>query len=76
MQTTESKYANAADRLMPLWHNYFCGGTVWQKNQIRKSQVIKRMQPIQNGSQDLWLAAMEIVERAVQDGYVLDDEGE
>ena len=75
MQTVESKFANAADRLMPLWHNYSCGGTIWLENHIQKSQILKRMQPIQNGSMTLWQAAMQIVDRAIQDGYVLDDMG-
>ncbi len=73
MQTAESRFANAVDRLMPLWHNYYCGGTIWLENRIRKSQILKRMQPIQNGSRALWQAAMQIVDRAIQDGYVLDD---
>ena len=73
MQSAESRFANAADRLMPLWHNYSCGGTIWLENHIRKSQILKRMQPIQNGSMVLWQAAMQIVDRAIQEGYVLDD---
>lgn len=72
-QTAESRFANAADRLMPLLHNYVCGGSVWLENKIRKSQVLQRMQPIKLGSEALWQAGMDIVNRAIADGYLIDD---
>jgi putative hydrolases of HD superfamily len=73
VQTAESRFANTVDRLMPIYHNYSCGGTVWKANHIRKSQVLKRIQPMQAGSQMLWQAAIRIVEKAVLDGYIIDD---
>jgi putative hydrolases of HD superfamily len=74
METPESCFANAADRLMPLLHNYYSGGGIWIENKIRKSQVMERIAPMKKGSVALWEAACKIVEKAVADGYVINDE--
>ena len=74
MKTPESCFANAADRLMPLLHNYHSGGGIWQENNIYKSQILQRIAPIKDGSVALWEAATHIVEKAVEDGYVINDD--
>jgi putative hydrolase of HD superfamily len=74
MKTPESCFANAADRLMPLLHNYYSGGSIWVDNKIRKSQISNRIAPIKKGSDALWKAATQIVEKAVNDGYVINDD--
>ena len=73
MQTAESRFANTIDRLLPVFHNYTSGGSVWITHQIKKSQVLKRIQPMQNGSETLWQATMQIVDQAIRDGYIIDD---
>ena len=73
MQTPESCFANAADRLMPLLHNYYSGGGIWVENKIRKSQILQRIAPMKKGSTALWEAARHLVDKAVEDGYVIND---
>ncbi|MBI9048737.1 MAG: HD domain-containing protein [Anaerolineaceae bacterium] len=73
-QTPESRFANAADRLMPLLHNYLSGGAIWVDNKIRKSQVLKRLQPMKNGSEELWGGALDILDRAINAGYIINDD--
>ena len=74
MKTPESCFANAADRLMPLLHNYYSGGAIWVDNKICKSQIMNRIAPMKNGSEVLWKAACQIVEKAVNDGFVINDD--
>jgi putative hydrolase of HD superfamily len=68
--TPESKFANAVDRVQPFLHNYFTRGHTWQKHGIRKSQVIKRMKPVHEGSQTLGEYVASLIDDAVQQGFL------
>jgi len=68
--TPESKFANALDRLQPFLHNYFTRGHTWQKHGIQKSQVIARMQPVDDGSQLLWDYVAGLIDDAVEKGFL------
>ena len=68
--TPESKFANAVDRVQPFLHNYFTRGRTWQKHGIRKSQVIKRMQPVHEGSRTLGEYVVSLIDDAVQQGFL------
>ena len=68
--TPESKFANALDRLQPFLHNYFTRGHTWQKHGIRKSQVISRMQPVDEGSHFLWDYVAGLIDDAVEIGFL------
>ncbi|KIL35668.1 phosphohydrolase [Cohnella kolymensis] len=74
--TYESRYAAAIDRLHPVIHNYYTGGESWQKNRIFRSQVMKRMAPIETVSETLWTFTLELLQRAVDKGILLDDTGD
>ena len=69
-ETTESRFANALDRLQPLLHNYFTRGYTWQQYGIRKEQVIARMQPVDKGSHLLWDYVANLIDDAVKQGYL------
>jgi putative hydrolase of HD superfamily len=68
--TPESKFANALDRLQPFLHNYFTRGHTWQKHGIQKSQVIARMQPVDDGSHFLWDYISRLIDDAVEKGFL------
>ena len=68
--TPESKFANALDRLQPFLHNYFSRGHTWQKHGIQKSQVIARMQPVDDGSHFLWDYVSRLIDDAVEKGFL------
>ena len=52
-ETNDAKFAAAMDILHPLLHNYVSGGGSWKRHNIKRPQVEKRMQPIQDGSKQL-----------------------
>jgi putative hydrolases of HD superfamily len=68
--TPEAKFANALDRLQPLMNNVFTDGRMWQNHRIVKSQVIGRNCKIADGAPDLWTFARDLIDKAVQDGYL------
>jgi putative hydrolase of HD superfamily len=68
--TTESRYAAALDRLQHLLLNYTSEGKSWREHGIKKCQTLKRNSPIQNSSTELWKYVIEILDQAVEKGYM------
>ena len=68
--SAESKFANALDRVQPFLHNYFTRGRTWQKNGIKKEQVVARMRPVDAGSRFLWQYVSLLIEDALEKGYL------
>jgi putative hydrolase of HD superfamily len=72
METPEALFANAADRLLPLLHNYRNNGISWRRNGVVRSQVEKRIAPVRQISPELWRFGMDLLERAVRQGMLED----
>jgi len=54
-ETPESRFANAADRAMPVLHNLANGGQSWRENGITHERVLRRVgPPIREGCPALW----------------------
>lgn len=54
-QTTESRFANAVDRAMPVLLNLANEGQSWKENGIRYEQVVRRVGPqVRAGCPALW----------------------
>jgi putative hydrolase of HD superfamily len=68
--TSESRFANALDRLQPFLHNFFTEGQTWQENDVKSSQVVARMQPVEDGSAFLWKYVRARIDDAVEKGYL------
>ncbi len=69
-QTPESRLANALDRVQPFLHNYYTQGQTWQENEIKSSQVVARMHPVEDGSPFLWKYVAALIEDAILKGYL------
>jgi putative hydrolase of HD superfamily len=72
-ETVDARYANAMDRLLPLLHNYYTGGASWVKNGIVRSQVVRRIAPVERVAPTLWRFATELLDRAVEKGILQPD---
>ncbi|NJN84885.1 MAG: HD domain-containing protein [Caldilineaceae bacterium] len=68
--TAEAKFANAVDRLMPLFHNYYSQGRAWQSHGVTRDQVTERLSPIEEGSTELWTLARSFIDDAVSQGFL------
>jgi putative hydrolase of HD superfamily len=67
-KTPEARFANAVDRLQPLLQAIRTQGQTWREHGIRKSQVVKRMQPIRTALPHLWGYVLEMIDNAAEAG--------
>ena len=67
-QSAESRFANALDRLMPMFHNLADGGTTWRVAGVQPEFVADRAAAIGEGSDALASLADEILRQAQADG--------
>ena len=72
-ESADSRFANALDRLQPTLNNLATGGGSWRRHAVVKSQVMKRLRPIGDGSPMLWEHVKGLLDQAVADGIL--DEG-
>jgi HD domain protein len=74
MESNESKFANAMDRLQPMLSNICCGEhSTWVEKKIKLSQVLKRMEIIKEFSQDIYDFLYEKLKEQVEKGYLISD---
>ncbi len=69
-ESAESRFANALDRLMPMFHNLADGGGTWQASGVRLEFVERRAAAIGEGSDVLAAVAQEILRKAVAEGLL------
>lgn len=69
-QTSEARYANALDRLQALLQNTGAGGGSWRAYGVTRSQVLKRMAPVQEALPAVWPFVLEIIDRFCASGAI------
>lgn len=62
-QTIEAKYANALDRLQALLQNMKSGGGSWREHGITRTDVLRRMAPVERELPELWQFVLDVVNR-------------
>jgi putative hydrolase of HD superfamily len=72
MNTPESKFAAACDRLHPMLLNMLTEGLAWRKHGITKDRVIARNQHVADGSKGLWEYALRMIDEAVSQEHLPD----
>ncbi len=70
LQTPESRFANALDRLMPLLHNLNNGGGTWRAYDVDRAAVLRRMDPIRTAMPSLWPQVLGWLDEAAANGWV------
>ena len=70
-RTPEARYAAALDRLQPILLNYHSGGVAWKRHGISRRQVVERNRTMAEGAPALWRYALELIDAAVERGYLL-----
>ncbi|MFM8848385.1 MAG: HD domain-containing protein [Actinomycetota bacterium] len=69
METAESRFANAVDRMQPAMLNHMVGEmSTWREHGISEPQAVKRLLPIGDGSDRLWQHTREVIAEAVRRG--------
>jgi len=68
--TPAARFANALDRLQPLLLNMSAGGGSWTAHRVARSQVLRRMNPIQLWVPAAWPFVLDVIDRACADGLI------
>ncbi|MEZ9945293.1 phosphohydrolase [Vibrio breoganii] len=71
--SNDAKFAKALDRFIPMLLNYHNQGQSWVEHQVKRSQVIAINGRIQQGSETLWQKALQIIDEAVENGWLKDE---
>lgn len=70
LETPESRFANAMDRLQPLIHNYLTDGHTWKLGSVHAPQVLERMEPIRETVPEAWKIVTGIVDSSIKKGIL------
>jgi putative hydrolase of HD superfamily len=68
--TAESKFAMTVDRLQPMLLNCLSEGASWRRHGVTHAQVVTRNSCMESGSVALWTHIRNLVDEAVQHGYL------
>ncbi|MEC7029304.1 MAG: HD domain-containing protein, partial [Pseudomonadota bacterium] len=69
-ETQEARYAAALDRFQPILLNCYTEGAAWRRHGVKRHQVIARNEHIKEGIPALWEHALEMIDEAVDSGYL------
>ncbi|MGC9402491.1 HD domain-containing protein [Vibrio genomosp. F10] len=72
--TADAKFAKALDRLIPMLLNFHNEGQSWKEHGVTKEQVLGVNSKIALGSQTLWDEAKRMIEQAVDNGWLKNNE--
>lgn len=72
-ETPEGKYAHLLDNFQPLLLNDVSGGLSWKEHQVKKSQIYKRNEKIEETSETIWNCMKEIIQKHIDCGDVKGD---
>nr|MBQ4319900.1 HD domain-containing protein [Clostridia bacterium] len=70
VETPDSLYAAALDRLQPLINNHMTEGHTWVEHGVSKDSVLKRMAPIKTAIPPLWDFVEYVIADAIEKGYL------
>ena len=68
--SAEAKFAHAVDRLLPPLQNYYGAGGTWTEYHATLDRVLRRMQPVEDGSTALWEFVQRLLDDAVAQGLI------
>lgn len=70
LESRESRVANALDRVQALVQNMGAGGGSWSAYGVTRSQVLKRMAPVEAALPDVWPFVLEVIDRFSAEGAI------
>lgn len=69
-ETADAKYAHLLDNFQPLLLNDASGGISWREHEVKKSQIYKRNERIEETSKVVWGKMQEVVKKNIALGNV------
>ncbi|MDD7402728.1 MAG: HD domain-containing protein [Butyribacter sp.] len=72
--TAEAKFAHVLDNIQPMMLNDASDGKAWREHQVKLSQILKRNEHTQNGSEEIWkYAKEELIAPNMKKGNIIRD---
>ena len=68
--TGDAKYAHLLDNFQPLLLNHASGGKSWAEHGVKRSQIYKRNEKMEETSKTVWECVKAIVEENIEKGTV------
>ena len=72
-ETMEAKFAHVLDNAQPLMLNNATNGKSWREHKVKKSQIMKRNEKVNTGSESIWEFLEGIIEDNVTKGNIIDE---
>lgn len=69
-ETSEAKYAHLLDNFQPLLLNDAADGISWKEHQVKKSQIYKRNEKIEETSKIIWKKMQEMIQKHIDYGNI------
>lgn len=70
MDTPDSCFAAALDRIQPIINNYLTKGHTWKLGHVTSAQVYERMAPVKNGLPEAWKVVEWIINDSIKKGFL------
>lgn len=70
MDTPDSRFAAALDRLQPFLLNYHTGGHTWHLGHVTRAQLLARLDPIRVAAPALWDAVLSMLRECEERGWL------
>ena len=72
-ESADSKYAHMLDNFQPLLLNDASGGISWREHEVRKKQIYKRNEKVEETSKRIWEKMKQIIAENISKGNVIDE---
>ena len=72
-ESDDAKFAHLLDNFQPLLLNHESNGKSWTEHNVKKSQIYKRNENIEETSPEVWEWMKQIVEEHIALGHVIDE---
>lgn len=69
-RTADAKYAHMLDNFQPILLNDASGGQSWAEHGVKRSQIYKRNEHVEEISKEVWNCMQNIVEKHIEEGHV------
>ena len=72
-KTADAKYAHLLDNFQPLLLNDASGGESWVEHEVRKSQIYKRNEKIEETSKVIWEYMKSVIAHNISKGNIREE---
>lgn len=70
METPDSRFGAAMDRLLPFLANCHTEGATWREGAVHRASVLERLAPIEKAAPAVWEELLPMVDLCVEKGFL------